>query len=526
MITSPAASSSSSLTPSSSATRALPEADLKLAQVLHVLAVRYGDDPRLGPEERQTIHHREALKPHFHETHGQQKFVLVLQALVTICTSEPGQNNVAAMVALSTEHIKLFICQNGGRPFRDIKRHLKAVWNILQELCLSVEVPLANPEDPVNPPRLSEQSELDLMAKLIDISYSFVAKKVLRRVKKRLPFMEKLLDELPKHPSTTPFQEQLVNTFSSVVNAANLVKDSAGGANTTQWEYWSEFRTLIQFLYNMTISIEYKQHMADVDQLQDIAKSLGKDHPCFDLKKSISKAVKVEAAALTLCRFAISPHRRWIAGLDLHVESVRIPPKRSIRIQLDDLDTWRPAAVNIEAYQSDLCKQAASSTNQEIFVTSKTHSECELVARVVDNNDILAGLPLIPYVCCSKLHCFSCYLWLEGFNQDRSRKVAHDGSHGGVKPGWLPPSLEGPNHHRILTEMRERLEELRTHTHEKKASALSTSSDPATSMSHPNTTTGEQLVAREIHIIYVYASTDRHYAVSGFKLVRIEKGGP
>lgn len=203
------------------------------------------------------------------------------------------------------------------------------------------------------------------------------------------------------------------------------------------------------------------------------------------MKKSIEKAVKVEAAALTLGELAVSPNRGWIAALDIDVQCIPLPPKHHIYLQLDDFTVWCPPAANLKHFLQDLRKDAAPSTDTEIAVMTKVRSECELVARVADNTTILADAQLIPYVCYSKLHCFSCYLWLEIFNREHSTKVSFDGSHGGVKPGWWPPTLGAPDHDRILLQMQERLEdEITVQTHGKQASASSTSSDPSSSLAN------------------------------------------
>ncbi|KAJ7695969.1 hypothetical protein B0H17DRAFT_1054393 [Mycena rosella] len=479
-----------------------------LAPILHVVATLHGDQPHLKPEERQTTHHREAaLSPRFPSVHAQQKFVDVLQALVTLCAAEPGENNIAAMVALSNQEIKLFICQNGGRPFRDIKQHLQTVWRVLHQLHALVSLPDTEPSNLVTPPRVANPSELELSRNLLTIAHLFVAKKAVHRAKKRLPLLEKLLSHVVSEPSTTDFQRRLVLLLVAIADSASEVFKK-GFNNLEERQDWKEYRGHTRLLYNLTIDDTYVENMDDVEILQVIAESLG-----FNLKETIEKAVKVQAAALTLNRFAVSPHRGWITGLDLRVQPVPLPATTSIDVQLDEFDSWCPPTIVLGEFHSDLRKRAATSTNETITINSNIHSECELVARVIDNTTtgVLAGFDLIHYVCCSKLHCHFCHLWLENLNKVRDTNVAFDGSHGGVKPGWLPPTWETPLYGQTLAGMRSQLEqELGTQGHGR--AVPSTSSDPSTSMVEPSTDVDEQrfamkteqLLARKLRNIHLY----------------------
>ncbi|KAJ7505292.1 hypothetical protein B0H11DRAFT_414369 [Mycena galericulata] len=73
------------------------------------------------------------------------------------------------------------------------------------------------------------------------------------------------------------------------------------------------------------------------------------------------------------------------------------------------------------------------------------HSECQIVAWMAQNiTDHFPTVKVIPYVTCSKLHCFGCYSWLLSFNQlghSGLPVICYDGSHGKLHPGWAPPSL-------------------------------------------------------------------------------------
>ncbi|KAF8187032.1 hypothetical protein K438DRAFT_2019716 [Mycena galopus ATCC 62051] len=157
----------------------LSEADMKLARVLHGLtALR----PHLGPQESETSYCQAALGPHFPSLPKQKQYTRVLHALVTLCTAESG-HNLAAMAAFSSTGIKVFICQNGGRPFDEVKRHLEAVWVILQQVRHPVVLP-NNSRNPngVIPPEPASASELT--DKLLDLAHIFVAPKAISRAKR------------------------------------------------------------------------------------------------------------------------------------------------------------------------------------------------------------------------------------------------------------------------------------------------------------------------------------------------------
>lgn len=249
-----------------------------MVQLLHVLTLRHrnGNEPHFGPEERETSHHCEAaLNPQFPDARGKQKFVEVVQALVTLCTAKSGDDNVAVMVALSDMDIKLYICQNGGRTFESVKGHLEAAWKILTTL-YSVRTSTPDPHNPITP-RVSDR--LELSAKLLDLSYLFVAEKALSRVKKRLPFLQTLRSKLfdDQSPSTNDFQKNLVKTFLGVALSATKVAQT-GLKNLSQRQDWQDFRTCTLLLYNITASLDYSENTEAMEGLQVMAKEAGKDY--------------------------------------------------------------------------------------------------------------------------------------------------------------------------------------------------------------------------------------------------------
>ncbi|KAJ7507253.1 hypothetical protein B0H11DRAFT_1970920 [Mycena galericulata] len=165
---------------------------------------------------------------------------------------------------------------------------------------------------------------------------------------------------------------------------------------------WSMFLTCAWILYKL------ERDEDALRRLEDEARALP-GQTRFKFKKSLDKLVKVDVAIGTLYALALSARRaEWVP--------------RSGRAEL--LTKMRNVAGN-----SDM----------------KIHSECQLVAWVAQNAATFdPDIFLVPYMACSKLHCFACSVWLEVYNalDGTSPKISYDGSRGGLKPGWAPPSLE------------------------------------------------------------------------------------
>ncbi|KAJ7032736.1 hypothetical protein C8F04DRAFT_645242 [Mycena alexandri] len=122
-----------------------------------------------------------------------------------------------------------------------------------------------------------------------------------------------------------------------------------------------------------------------------------------------------------------------------------------------------------------LMSKNLSSKADGVTITSKVHSEVQLVAWVAQNlNRVAPEVTLVPYVTCSKLHCFACFIWLQEFNHLNHTTLpclAFDGGHGGLQRGWLPPSLETAD---LLERMTSRLETEFLDKHAKHSSASTT----------------------------------------------------
>jgi hypothetical protein len=166
----------------------------------------------------------------------------------------------------------------------------------------------------------------------------------------------------------------------------------------------------------------------------------------MNFEKAVGKALKVETAVLTLSRLAISPHC-GIVQKDLLVQDIPLGSKTSITIELED----------ICAFHAQLHRSAASSTPHNIAIESKIHPECAIAANLMGGPSI--DINIVPCAACSKVNCFSCHLWLKAFNARSATNVAFAGTHGGLKTGWLPPTLGPAFHEPVLRDIREKLQD-------------------------------------------------------------------
>jgi hypothetical protein len=176
----------------------------------------------------------------------------------------------------------------------------------------------------------------------------------------------------------------------------------------------------------------------------------------MNFEKAVGKALKVETAVLTLSRLAISPHC-GIVQKDLLVQDIPLDSKTSITIELENFSAWYPKPEDICAFHAQLHRSAASSTPHNIAIESKIHPECAIAANLMGGPSI--DINIVPCAACSKVNCFSCHLWLKAFNARSATNVAFAGTHGGLKTGWLPPTLGPAFHEPVLRDIREKLQD-------------------------------------------------------------------
>ncbi|KAJ7666516.1 hypothetical protein B0H17DRAFT_261211 [Mycena rosella] len=103
------------------------------------------------------------------------------------------------------------------------------------------------------------------------------------------------------------------------------------------------------------------------------------------IEPQIEKVIKVEAAAFTLSNLAVSHRRRYLVRLNLFVHHIPLPPKGSVDLEIDKLQRWRPRTMEPEVFMGKVSHKNPRSTKTSTTVTTRTDSECELVARVLAN---------------------------------------------------------------------------------------------------------------------------------------------
>jgi hypothetical protein len=93
-----------------------------------------------------------------------------------------------------------------------------------------------------------------------------------------------------------------------------------------------------------------------------------------------------------------------------------------IRLDLNAIQNeWFPSMPREEVIEKTQKNMSAGEGGWQLSTT--VLSECQLVAWIAQNfNQQFPAVQLIPYVTCSKLHCFGCYTWLSSFNS-----LAHSG---------------------------------------------------------------------------------------------------
>ncbi|KAJ7666530.1 hypothetical protein B0H17DRAFT_1089584 [Mycena rosella] len=418
---------------------------MELAEVLHCLAQVHSEKVHPDPSARDA-RHREGLAGYFTSTHAVDKFCDVVQAFVAMCTSSTGPDNVALMIGLSSANIYFYVCQNGGPPAAQVSAHILNLWGILQKVCGIIILPKT--KEQVTPPRTKTGTETTLITELSDAAHCFLARKAIYRARKKVFAITSLVKQQEKNIPEDSFERTILIALLSTAKAADLI--SRETANPTKAGKWRVFRNSIYEL---------------------------------NLKKYIEKVLKVEAAAFTLSNFAVSYRSRYLANLNPVVRHTPLPPKGSVDLEIDKLQRCRPRMIESDDFLAKVIKGTPRSTTTCTSVTTKTHSECEFVARVLANGSTenSPGFHVIPYVASSKLHCLACDAWLEAFNEQAPEvPICYDGSHGELDSGWEPPTVVPPEvHEQIVNTMRDNLaQKLQAAKHQKESSASSTSSDP------------------------------------------------
>ncbi|KAJ7126822.1 hypothetical protein C8R44DRAFT_873945 [Mycena epipterygia] len=444
--------------------------DALLAFQLHRLASTFGPLLHLdGAHGHKDIASREGLDSYFGRNTLVPKFVHVAQAIATLST--PGQTNFAVMLGFTAEETHIFYCTDeGGRDTSiAIRAHLRAIWALLQRIRRTRNMPPSDVDRSV-------ASADELLTGLCDLAYAFVASKALDRAKKWIASIDALSALLPDKP----FERKLVNFMRAVAHSAAEAAKLRGQGQSDEAklfnsDHWKIFRQSTMVLQDQASTRE-----ANTAAMENLERDFPKGFP---MSFCLDKMLKVESAVLTLHDLAVSPRRGHIVQHNLKIHPVPLPARTTTTISFSNLKDYLPVNSDLEEFTKEMRDAGTSSTPEDVSVHSKVHPECQLVAWVAQNPSEVASEPVsvVPYVTCSKRHCFACFVWLQEFNRLGDPTLPHlafDGCHGGLRPGWLPPSLEPSMQETMLSKISSRLdEEFDKHKHHKESSASTTSSD-------------------------------------------------
>ncbi|KAJ7198585.1 hypothetical protein GGX14DRAFT_666122 [Mycena pura] len=402
------------------------------------------------------------------------KFVSVVRALATSCTPGPGKDNVTLVVGIKAAEIHIFVSQDGGESSDATVSHIKAIWKLLQKIHAIAQVPPADPSLS-SAPRVMTSDEPPDTKKLDELVYSFVRSKALTRATKRFDVVTAIAKKFKPQDST---EEQLIQLLVLLVRAARGALPHRDDPDFAKNRQWLDFRICVSLLSDCTKKPNYGMTLTRVQkQINDILKS---SQLQFDVEKFVAKITKVHAAIWTLYGLAVSPRRREFVERELVVHFIPLPEKSTIDIDVRSIpNSW--------SEDRELAIQNMRSGNicvghSDVRLRTTVHSECHIVAWLAQNLiPDFADLTVIPYVTCSKLHCFGCFTWLSAFKKLHHPglpTIYYDGSRGKLYPGWTPPSLGATYDQKIRnTLIWETEEQFRKPSHSNEGSASSTTSD-------------------------------------------------
>ncbi|KAJ7612480.1 hypothetical protein DFH06DRAFT_149772 [Mycena polygramma] len=439
----------------------------KLALCTHTVASVHGDKQHLVG---QTPNRRATLQIVFGTEKLTNRYADIAKAVATICNATPGQDNFSVMLGYSNTEMHLFFSQDGGPAEDTICAHFQSVSTLLQEIHDVTRWELGGAP--------AVRGKKDGLVKQVTSKIAgFVAEKAIHRGRKRRKGIT-LLYEQRASLTVGLFATRLLQAVYMVALTAETVYLSARLKHTkftfavdTSDQEWQTYLHFVQELYYLAQSKKYREA---AESLQKVAQALP-EHK-FDLLKCIEKMIGVHKATVTFINVALSPRRSWFVSRKLILHPFPVPPTEPISISSTTLWTgWYPADFGfgtvtawlrgvvghlviqskVTAWmRSIVCPMEVQSKSHS--VRSKVHSECHLAIRVAENVEkIDPEITLFPYMASSKPHCVACYLWLEAYNQlgvPVFPRVAYDGSHGRLKPGWRPPSLKDPVVHETLLE--------------------------------------------------------------------------
>ncbi|KAJ7225923.1 hypothetical protein GGX14DRAFT_386635 [Mycena pura] len=398
------------------------------------------------------------------------KSMSVVRALATSCTPGPGKDNVALVVGIKPAEIHVFVC---GKDSDATVSHINAIWKLLQKIHTSANVARASPS--LSSPPHVMRSEEPCTKELYELVYSFVRHKVLHRAAKRFDVVTEIAKIIKPHNA---IEKMLLTALLALVK---LARDALPHRNDTDFaanKNWLDFRKYVGLLSTMTKERDYGITVARVQKRIDDSY-----FKFFDVEKSVAKITKVDTALLTLYALAVSPRRGEFVKKQLTVHYIAIPKRSTIDIDVRSIpNSWsedRELAIQ-KMQDGSICVD-----DSVVRLHTKVHSECHIVAWLAQNltqTPRLADLILIPYVTCSKLHCFGCFTWLSAFNElchPGLPTICFDGTHGKLHPGWTPPSLDTFDQRmRNSLVMKMEVQFPKTHYDEESASSTTSGSQP------------------------------------------------
>ncbi|KAJ7156072.1 hypothetical protein C8R43DRAFT_999151 [Mycena crocata] len=454
----------------------------------------------------RTKSQRDGLEDHFGKNPQlTDSFVSVAQALTTISAPKPGKDNIAIMFGLAGSVVRVFCAQNGGPSANKLINHISAVWQVVQSIHQVAQV-LPVDSRIASSPRPVASGEKDLMNTLADSVYTFVKRKALHRTSKRLPAISMLHRASNDTTILSAEDKELIQILFDAATAArdsiNFLANRAATSNShpqlprvdfATTGDWLDFRSAIRILRDLTNGSNFPsiatrvQNWADqtliCKQMRNVLLLIGFKHTvsfsAFDVQKSVKKILKVEVAYAALCALAVSPRRNEFIERKLIVHYVETPKALPIEVHVDAIqDGWYPHSMTKEEAMQKMLKMMHKGK-----VTTTVHSEVQLVAWMAQHAQIdFPEMAVIPYVTCSKLHCFACYIWFGCFAKLQVHglpSIHHDGSDGKLHPGWVPPLMGIPYQQQMNNLFVDEIENyFPKQSHSKEGSASTTATDP------------------------------------------------
>ncbi|KAJ7756997.1 hypothetical protein B0H16DRAFT_1885717 [Mycena metata] len=271
--------------------RASPQYQLDLC--LHALAALHGPKVRLEAISPHDIESRQTLKAFFlGDERATGKFIQVAQAIVTLATAGPKENNFSVMLGYSDTEVHLFYAQSGGNPNDQVERYLDGIWSSLRKIQRAAHGVLT--PEMASAPHTSMDTAL--VRELLELAFHFVEQKAFHRAKKRAKIFTALKENQTR--DTSDFDQDLVLYLDWIASSTHI----------------NQLLNRTAVFYDFTQSADYGVKSGDaIDRIQAQSMALP-NAKNFDLRKVIRKLTKINAAVNTLHQLALSPRRGWMVA--------------------------------------------------------------------------------------------------------------------------------------------------------------------------------------------------------------------